>query len=113
MKFLIKLSKTVEKKIFTCNQLMVLQTIFNCLISLGKDQSISQVAKLLKGESSFWINKQALTKEKFAWKDDYFAISVSESKVDAVINYIRNQEAHHSKKSFDEEVRDFTEKYGW
>ena len=45
-----------------------------------------------------------LTPEKFSWQDDYFAVSVSESQVIAIINYIKNQEKHHSKKSFEEEV---------
>jgi putative transposase len=85
----------------------------HCLISLGKDQSISTVAKLIKGESSFWINKQQLTAQKFTWQDDYFAVSVSESQVEKVVNYIKNQEKHHSKKTFDEEVEEFMEKYGW
>lgn len=85
----------------------------HCLISLGKDQSIAHVAKLIKGESSFWLNKQELTKEKFAWQDDYFAVSVSESQVDKVVNYIKNQEIHHAKKTFEEEVEEFMEKYGW
>src|SRR5260221_5244977 len=79
----------------------------HCLISLGKDQSIAKVSQLIKGESSFWINKNNLTSEKFSWQDDYFAVSVSESQVQAVINYIKNQEKHHSKKSFDEEVNEF------
>ena len=85
----------------------------HCLISLGKDQTIAKVAQLIKGESSFWINKTNLTREKFIWQDDYFAVSVSESKVKTIINYIKNQEAHHSKKSFNEEVDEFMEKYGW
>jgi putative transposase len=85
----------------------------HCLISLGKDQTISKVSQLIKGESSFWINKNHLTERKFSWQDDYFAVSVSESQVDAVVNYIKNQEVHHTKKSFDEEVSEFMTKYGW
>lgn len=69
----------------------------HCLISLWKDQSISQVTQLIKGESSFWINKNKLTREKFSWQDDYFAVSVSESQVEKVVNYIKNQENHHKK----------------
>jgi putative transposase len=83
------------------------------LISLGKDQSIAKVSQLIKGESSLWINKNNLTSEKFSWQDDYFAVSVSESQIPAVINYIKNQEAHHAKKSFDEEVNEFMTRYGW
>ena len=85
----------------------------HCLISLGKDQPISNVTQLIKGESSFWINKNNLTKEKFIWQDDYFAVSVSESQIENVIRYIKNQEIHHSKKSFEEEVEEFMKKYGW
>ena len=85
----------------------------HCLISLGKDQTISKIVQLIKDESSFWINQNNLTSEKFAWQDDYFAVSVSESQVPAVIGYIKNQERHHSKKSFDEEVNEFMTKYGW
>jgi len=85
----------------------------HCLISLAKDQSISKISQLIKGESSFWINKNNLTSEKFIWQDDYFAVSVSESQIETVINYIKNQEAHHSKKSFNEEVGEFMDKYGW
>lgn len=85
----------------------------HCLISLGNDQSIASIAKLIKGESSFWINKQQLTAQKFSWQDDYFAVSVSESQVEKVVNYIKNQGIHHAKKSFDEEVEEFMKKYGW
>jgi putative transposase len=83
------------------------------LISLGKDQTIAKIAQLIKGESSFWINKNGLTSEKFSWQDDYFAVSVSESQLPIVVNYIKNQEKHHSKKTFNEEVNEFMTNYGW
>lgn len=37
----------------------------HCLISLGSNQNIEKIVQLIKGESSFWINKNQLTKEKF------------------------------------------------
>jgi putative transposase len=90
----------------------------HCLVSLGLDQSIQKVMQLIKGESSFWINKQEefkliLKAKKFEWQDEYFAVSVSESIVDKVRDYIKNQEVHHSKKSFQEEYEEFTNKYGF
>jgi putative transposase len=85
----------------------------HCLISLGKDQTIAKITQLIKGESSFWINQNNLTPEKFSWQDDYFAVSVSESQEPTVINYIKNQEKHHSKKSFSEEVDEFMKRFGW
>jgi REP element-mobilizing transposase RayT len=83
----------------------------HCLISLGVDQTIQKVMQLIKGESSFWINKQGLTKQKFEWQDEYFAVSVSESIVDRVREYIKNQEEHHRKKTFQEEYDEFINKY--
>jgi len=80
---------------------------------LGREQSISKVSQLIKGESSFWINSNKLADRKFAWQDDYFAVSVSESQVKQVVKYIQNQEAHHANKSFTDEVDEFMEKYGW
>ncbi len=85
----------------------------HCLISLGKDQTISKVSQLIKGESSKWINDEKLTNTKFAWQDDYWAVSVSESHLKDVKDYIRNQEKHHKTKSFAEEVDEFMKKYGW
>jgi putative transposase len=83
----------------------------HCLISLKREQSLAHVANLIKGESSYWINKQGFMKEKFLWQDDYYAISVSESRVPIVINYIKNQEAHHFKKNFESEIREITANY--
>lgn len=85
----------------------------HCLVSLGIDQTIQKTAQLLKGESSFWINRNKLVREKFEWQDEYFAVSVSESMLDRVRNYIRNQEAHHRKKSFQEEYDEFILKFGF
>ena len=83
----------------------------HCLISLSSNQNIEKVVQLIKGESSFWINKNNLTAEKFQWQDEYFAVSVSESKIDQVRNYIINQEKHHLKKTFADEYSEFIEKY--
>lgn len=85
----------------------------HCLISLGRDQSVSQIAQLIKGESSFWINQNKLVKGKFGWQDDYWAVSVSESHVRSVRDYIKNQEEHHKTKTFSEEINEFMKRYGW
>lgn len=71
----------------------------HCIISLNADQTLLKTMQLIKGESSFWINKNNLTKGKFEWADEYFAFSVSESQINAVRDYIKNQETHHRKKS--------------
>ena len=75
----------------------------HCLVSLGSDQTLSKVMQLIKGEASNWFNKNIMTDEKLEWQDEYFAVSVSESQIEAVRKYIFNQEAHHRNKSFEEE----------
>ena len=85
----------------------------HCLISLKADESISRSIQLIKGESSFWINKNKLAKEKFEWADEYFAVSVSESQILKVRDYIKNQEEHHRNKSWQEEYEEFIQKYNF
>jgi len=69
--------------------------------------------QLVKGESSYWINKNGLTEAKFEWQDEYFAVSVSESAINKVRDYIKNQEEHHKRKTFQDEYDEFIVKYGF
>jgi REP element-mobilizing transposase RayT len=81
---------------------------------MRSDQNIDDVAKLLKGESSHWINSEYLIKLKFSWQRGYGAFSISPSHVvEAVRSYIKNQNEHHRKKSYIEEVVDLLMKYGF
>jgi REP element-mobilizing transposase RayT len=59
--------------------------------------------QLIKGESSFWINKNNLTKTRFEWQDEYFVASVSESNLQKVRRLFEKQEEHHSKVPFEKE----------
>jgi putative transposase len=85
----------------------------HALVSLGTEQTIAQIVKLMKGESSHWINKNGVIRQKFAWQHEYFAVGVSESLLDKTRDYIRDQEAHHSRKGFDEEFDLMLTKYGF
>ena len=85
----------------------------HCLISLGSNQTIEKVAQLIKGESSHWINKNDVISEKFSWQDEYLAVSVSESHIDRVRNYIKNQEDHHSRKTWEVEYNELIDKFGF
>ena len=85
----------------------------HCLVSLNADQSIAKVMQLIKGESSFWINKNKFVDDKFEWADEYYAVSVSESQVGRVRKYIKNQEEHHRHKTWEQECEEFMVKYGF
>ena len=81
------------------------------LIDLPRHFALQKVAKLFKGSSSFWINKNRLTDLKFSWARGYGAFSVSASALKKVKAYIRNQQEHHREKSFTEELDTFLSAY--
>ena len=85
----------------------------HCLISLGSEQTISKVMQLIKGESALWFNNQKFILDKFQWQDEYFAVSVSESNIEKVRNYIKNQETHHYKKTYQDEFEELIDKFGF
>jgi REP element-mobilizing transposase RayT len=70
------------------------------LIALPPVMALAKVIQDLKGNSSRWLRETSRT---FAWQQGYGAFSVSESRRDAVREYIANQEEHHAKWSFEQE----------
>tara|TARA_R110000850_G_scaffold16697_1_gene51712 strand:+ start:52056 stop:52493 length:438 start_codon:yes stop_codon:yes gene_type:complete len=84
----------------------------HCLFLLNPQKSLAEVIKQVKGSSSHYINQNNLIPEKFAWQTGYAAYSVSESGVEKVFLYIKNQKDHHIKKSFKEEFDAFIKLYG-
>lgn len=83
----------------------------HCLFGLNADMSVSKVLQLIKGESSFWINRERVTETRFEWADEYFAASVSESQMDKVRQYIDRQEEHHQSSSFQQEYDELMKKF--
>jgi len=69
------------------------------------------LCKKIKGESSYWINKNKLTRFKFEWQDDYYAVSIGTPQLGKLREYIRNQVRHHTKISFEEELAKIIEEY--
>jgi len=74
-------------------------------------QSLSNLMQDIKGDSSKWINNKGLINNRFSWQEGYGAFSYNKSSVDSVIDYIKNQEVHHRKKTFTEEYHEFLEKF--
>ena len=85
----------------------------HCLLTLDAEMTIAKTMQLIKGEAAFWANKEQLFDDKLYWADEYYAVSVSESQVEKVRNYIRNQEKHHGRKTFTEECEEFVNNYGF
>jgi REP element-mobilizing transposase RayT len=84
----------------------------HALIDLPTHLCIEDVVQGFKGNSSHWINQSDLLPGKFAWGRGYGAFSVSQSALAEVAAYIGNQEEHHRKKTFSEELQQFLKRYG-
>ncbi len=81
------------------------------LFGMRPSQSLSGLMQDIKGDSSLWINNKGFVQGRFSWQEGYGAFSYSKSQVDSVIEYIKNQELHHCKRTFIEEYREILEKF--
>ena len=79
------------------------------LIQIPASLSVAKAVLAIKSNSSRWANEQG---HKFAWQHGYGAFSVSSSRVPEVVRYIQDQESHHRKMSFDEELVALLKKHG-
>lgn len=84
----------------------------HCLFLLNPQKAITDVIKQIKGSTSHFINEQDLIHDKFAWQTGYASYSVSESVLEKVFDYIRNQKQHHTKKTFQQEYDEFIKLIG-
>lgn len=82
------------------------------LCRLGTAVALADALRQIKGSSSRWVNEELKLGRKFAWQTGYGAFSVSQSKTANVERYIAEQEDHHRKRGFKEELLDFLQKHG-
>src|SRR5438477_3078518 len=73
------------------------------LLSLPSSLSIAKALQLLKGGSSKWVHDTFPEHRLFGWQVKYGAFSVSVSQLEKTIDYIRTQEPHHRKMTFQDE----------
>jgi REP element-mobilizing transposase RayT len=73
------------------------------LLSLPSSMAIAKGLQLIKGGSSKWVHDTFPEHRLFGWQVKYGSFSVSFSQLDNVVEYIRNQAAHHKKMGFKEE----------
>ena len=74
-------------------------------------QSISDLMRIVSGDSSEWINKQGFTPYHFNWQGGYGAFSYRKKSVPTITKYIANQEIHHQKKSFLTEYKELLKEF--
>jgi len=81
------------------------------LLVLSKNISLAKLVEEIKRHSSRWIKKLDPQYKTFAWQGGYAGFSVSPSVHDKTKYYILNQEKHHKKMSFNEELVAFLNEY--
>ncbi len=74
-------------------------------------QALSDLMRIVKCESSEWINTRGFTNSTFHWQEGFGAFSYARSQVATVCQFIEDQEAHHQKKTFLEEYREFLTRF--
>ncbi len=81
------------------------------LASFPASRSVASVVGAIKSNSSR-VGKELLDNEGFGWQGGYAAFSVSESEVERVRRYIRNQRHHHRRMTYEDEIRKICQRHG-
>ena len=82
------------------------------LVSMPATIPIAEMMRVVKSKSSRWVHEQFSSESGFTWQAGYGAFSVSHSNAEAVKHYIADQEAHHRKVSFQDELLSLLRKNG-
>ena len=88
-----------------CNNIIVsgVEDHVHCFFGLKPSVSLSDVMKAVKSKSSKWLNESNLLENHFEWQTGYGVFSYGQSQVDAMYQYVQNQEEHHKTHTFQEE----------
>ena len=71
---------------------------------------IPNLVEEIKTSSNSWIKNNNLSRFKFEWQKGFGAFTHSHSQLNTVIQYIKNQEIHHEKRTFREEYLELLRK---
>jgi putative transposase len=82
------------------------------ILKLKPDRSIAEMVRIIKANSSKWVNERHGQQGRFSWQSGYGAFSVSQSQFEVVHAYVETQEEHHRTRSFQDEFREFLNKHG-
>jgi putative transposase len=81
-------------------------------VSLAPSMSLVDFVRTVKTNSSRWIHETFPKLADFAWQDGYAAFTVSHSGLEKVVAYIKDQNKHHKRTTFEEEMEHFFQRHG-
>jgi putative transposase len=82
------------------------------VVRFKTEPSVATMVKIIKSKSSKWLNANPKRPGRFEWQRGYAAFTVSVSQLSSVRRYVREQEAHHRRRTFQDELRALLEKHG-
>jgi len=79
---------------------------------LPPTRAVADVLRDIKASSSGWLRGEFPGMRDFGWQDGYAAFSVSHSVMPRVLDYIRGQQEHHRRLTFDQEIARMLQQHG-
>jgi putative transposase len=78
---------------------------------LSRTVTIANLIENIKTETSKWAKTKSPQLSSFSWQHGYGAFSISQSNLNAVLEYVEGQVQHHAHRSFQDEFRELCEKH--
>jgi len=82
------------------------------LSDLHPSIALADFVRDIKTASSLWIKQHGKFRAFEGWADGYAALTYAWRDKDLIVNYIKNQQEHHKKETFEEEYRRLLEEHG-
>ena len=101
----------IRNKKQTAIQINSMPDHVHILVGITPDTAISDLVRDIKAHSSKFINQKRWIVGRFEWQEGFGAFSYAQSQLDDVIAYIRNQEKHHTQKTFREEYLEILKRF--
>ena len=105
------ITRIITHKKQTVIQINSMPDHLDILVGITPDIAISDLVRDIKANSSKWINQKRWVVGGFEWQVGFGAFSYAHSQLDMVVDYIKNQEAHHSGRTFQAEYLEFLERF--
>jgi putative transposase len=107
-KYISGIAKQYESRVLKIN---CMTDHSHILLSFTPNHCLSEIVRVIKADSSRFINENNFIHGKFQWQEGYAAFTYSRSQIDSVANYIHKQEEHHKKRTFHEEYIELLKKF--
>ena len=105
------ITRIITHKEQTVIQINSMPDHVHVLVGISPDVAVSDLVRDIKANSSKWINRKRWIMGGFEWQTGFAAFSYAHSQLDAVVRYIKNQEAHHARRSFKAEYLEFLKRF--